>query len=141
MAKIDMQTLSDEVEMFIAAAFLDDGVYYLPPPANVAQDWASRPQYRCRRCGKIDRDDENDVCDSCGAPDTELVRELGLDYRPVMQRYDQCVLLGDEHDVLQETVIDVQVAKLLVAREYVLYRQQQLAEQLKVMRDAKELHS
>ncbi len=136
MGKIDSHALSEEVEMFIAAAFLDEGVYYLPPPANVAQEWASRPQYRCRECGRIDRDDDNAVCDHCGAPESELVKEFERDHRPVEARYNQCVILGDDRDELQETVVDVQVAKLLVARDYVLYRQRQLEEQLKVVQDA-----
>jgi len=139
MGKIDTQTLSEEVEMFIAAAFLDEGVYYLPPPVNVAQDWASRPRYRCRKCGRIDRDDDNDVCDSCGAPDSELTKELERDHRPVEARYRKCVSLGDDRDELQETVVDVQVAKLLVARDYVLYRQRQLSEQLRVVQNGRKL--
>lgn len=139
MGKIDTHTLSEEVEMFIAAAFLDEGVFYLPPPANVAQEWASRPRYRCRKCGRIDRDDDNDVCDSCGAPDSELEKELERDHRPVEAQYNKCLLLGDDRDELQETVVDVQVAKLLVARDYVLYRQRQLSEQLRAIQNAGKL--
>ena len=140
MERIDnRQLMSEEVEKFIAAAFLDEGVYFMPPPAHVAQEWASRPQYRCRRCGRIDRDDDNDVCDSCGAPSSDLERELAFDPAPVRARYEECLRKGDDRDVLQENVVDVQVAKLLVAHNYVLFRRQQLKEQLEVMRNAQRL--
>jgi len=139
MSRIDSrQMFSEEVEKFIAAVFLEDGVYFMPPPADFAQEWASRPEYRCRRCGRIDRDDMNDMCDSCGAPDSELERQLAFDPAPVMARYNECVRLGnDREDMLEETIIDVQTAKLLLAREYMLFRRQQLEDQLKVVNDAK----
>lgn len=137
MAKIDDQPFSEEMAQFIAACFLDEGVYFLPPPTDFAQTWASNPRYRCTKCGKVDRDDENSICDSCGAPETYLEKEYELDWRPVKSRYDQIIAQGEDHDVLQETVEDVQVAKLLVARDYVMYRRQQLAEQLKVVQNAR----
>lgn len=137
MKKIDQQTFSEEMAQFTAACFLDEGVYYLPPPADFAQSWAANPRYRCTKCGKVDRDDDNDVCDSCGAPDSYLQKEYERDWRPVKARYDKINAQGDDHDVLQEEVVDVQVAKLLVARDYVLYRRQQLAEQLKVVQNAR----
>jgi hypothetical protein len=137
MGRIDKHSFSEEVAKFVAASFLDEGVYYLPPPANFAQEWASAPRYRCAKCGKVDRDDDNYVCDTCGAPESDLKKEYERDWRPVKTRYDEIVAQGEDHDMLQETVVDVQVAKLLVARDYVLYRRHQLKKQLKVVQDAK----
>lgn len=138
MGKIDEHSFSEDLEKFVAACFLDEGVYYLPPPANFGQDWAAEPRYRCTKCGKVDRDDENDICDSCGAPESFLQKEYARDWRPVKARYDEINAQGEDHDVLQENVVDVQVAKLLVARDYVLYRRQQLEEQLKVVQNARQ---
>jgi hypothetical protein len=137
MSRIDDHLFSEEMAQFLAACFLDEGVYFLPTPVDFAQSWATNPRYRCTKCGKVDRDNENTVCDSCGAPDDYLEKEYERDWRPIKDRYDQIVSEGDDHEELQETVEDVQVAKLLVARDYVTYRQQQLAEQLKVVRDAR----
>lgn len=129
---------SEEVMKFIAACFLDDGVVYLPPPVDEAQPWASRPRYRCSKCGKIDVDDDNDICDSCGVSDKYLVKEMERDYRPTKKRYDECLAAGDSRDELgDDSPEDVQTAKLLVAREYVLDRQKQLADQMRVLRDVR----
>ena len=135
MDRIREAKFSEEVLKFISACFLDEGVVYLPPPVDEAQQWASEPRYRCKRCGKIDRDDDNDICDSCGASSKHLVKALERDYRPVKARYDECVRLGDDRPELQETPEDVQTARLLVARDYVLSRREQLRQQVRVMRD------
>lgn len=136
MKYLDNHALTEEVEQFIAAAFLDEGIFYLPPPANVAQEWASEPRYVCSKCGKVDLDYDNNMCDSCGAPQKYLEKVFARDYRPVEQRYNQCVLLGRNRDVLQENWVDVQVAKLLVARDYVLQRQLEHKAQKEILKNA-----
>lgn len=137
----DEVKFSEEVMKFIAACFLDDGVVYLPPPINEAQPWASRPRYRCSKCGKIDVDDDNDICDSCGVSDQYLVKEMERDYRPVEARYKVILAnrAGKPEDFIEldETPEDVQTAKLLVANEYVMDRQRQLKEQMRILRDVR----
>lgn len=134
----DEVKFSEEVMKFIAACFLDEGVVYLPPPVDEAQEWASRPRYRCSKCGKIDVDDGNGICDSCGVPDKYLIKEMERDFRPTKERYEECLKLGDDRPELKDDdPEDVQTAKLLVADDYVRYRQQQLAEQMRVLRDVR----
>lgn len=136
----DEVSLSDEVVRFIVACFLDEGVVYIHPDVgvNYAQALASRPRYRCKSCGKIDIDEDNDVCDTCGADSSHLMREMERDYRPVEKRYRGCVAAGSKRDELgEDTPEDVQTARLLVADEYVKDRKKQLAEQTRILRDVR----
>lgn len=126
--KIRKLDFSDEVQKFIAACFLDESVYYLPPPVEFAQDEAAMLRYRCRRCGNIDRDDDNEFCDSCGAPEKFLYKEPKFNWAPVERRFNE-VLHQEDRDELQETVEDIQVAKLLVAIDYCSFRDKQLSDQ------------
>lgn len=130
---IKRETFSIEVEKYIAACFLDESIYYLPPPVDFAQTQAMRLRYRCNKCGRIDVDEDNQMCDSCGAPQSQLVKEPTWDPAPVEKRYNEIIKQGKDHDVLQETVVDVQVAHLLVARNYVEFRNKQLREQAKAV--------
>jgi hypothetical protein len=132
---------SEDVLKFIAACFLDEGVVYLPPPFQDGQRWASVPKYECSKCGKIDIDDDNGECDSCGAPDQYLAKKLERDYRPVKERY-QIISMDRANKTLdpielKETSEDVQTAKLLVADEYAKDRQRQLEEQMGILRDVR----
>lgn len=124
---------SPDVQKFIAACFLDESIYYLPPPVDFSQDEAAMLRYRCTKCGNMDRDDENDHCDVCGAPEKFLKKEPKFDVEPVRKRFEQIVAQGEDHDELQETVEDIQTAKLLVAMDYTAHRDRQLKEQTEVM--------
>lgn len=130
---IKKEEFSHEVSAYIAACFLDDSITYLPPPVDFAQKIAMRLRYRCSKCGRIDIDEDNMMCDSCGAPQSALVKEPTWDPAPVEKRYNEIIKQGEDHDVLQETVVDVQVAHLLVARNYVEFRNRQLREQAKAV--------
>jgi len=134
MKRIRDAVFSDEVEIFIATCFLDEGVSYLPPPVDFAQERAARPMYRCTACGKIDIDTENDMCDLCGAPASKLVRSYTHDPAPIAKRYAQ--RLANSDILLEENPVDVPVARLILAHEYHLYRRRQLEEQLKVVKHA-----
>lgn len=134
MNAIDDHEFSDELERFIAAIFLDYSVFYLPPPVDFAQKVAMHIEYRCSRCGRVDLDDDNLMCDSCGAPQSALKIMPKWDPEPTRKRYEHILSQGEEHDVLQEKGVDVQVAKLLVARNYLKFRAKQLKDQLKAVK-------
>lgn len=131
--RIAKRTFSDEIQKFIAACFLDEGIYFLPEPVRFAQDEAAMLRYRCSECGNMDRDDENEQCDVCGAPESALRKESKYDVASVARRYQQILAQGEDRDELQETVEDIQVAKLLVARDYLAHRDQQLKEQTRAV--------
>lgn len=128
------QTYSEEVQRFISACFLQDNVWYLPPPVSFAQQYASQPRYLCRECGRIDIDDENNQCDSCGAPANQLKRVVTWNPHPVKKRYDMMANVSEERrGHLEETLIDTQVAKLIVARDYRLTKIEQLRNQAEAL--------
>jgi ribosomal protein L37E len=135
MNAIDDRKFSDELERFIAAVFLDASVFYLPPPVDFAQKAAAHIEYRCTKCGRVDLDDDNLMCDSCGAPQSALEKMPKWDPEPTRQRYEHILSQGEDHDVLQERGVDVQVAKLLVAKNYLEFRRQQLSNQIKAVED------
>jgi hypothetical protein len=117
MAKVKKREFSEEVGRFVAACFLDAGIVYLPPPVGFAQRYASMPRYKCTTCGKVDSDDDNEICDSCGAPQRYLEKTLRHDPAPVKSRYKEVMADGANRDYwLMDDTEDVQVAKLIVAK-------------------------
>lgn len=134
--KIKKKEFSDEVGRFTAACFLDDGVYYLPSPVEFAQVHATAPRYKCTRCGNIDSDEDNEVCDLCGAPDRFLEKTLRSDSAPVKARYEKVVKDGESRDYwLAENLVDVQVAKLMLAKSRNDEANVRLRDQLKAVKN------
>lgn len=130
--KVRLLPYSEEVARYIAACFLSEGIFLLPPPVEFAQAYATMPRYKCRRCQNIDTDTDNNVCDSCGAPQEMLERTLRNDPAPVQKRYTEVMSERTSNDegswsILQETTEDVQVAKLLQAHA----RSHEMAKRLK----------
>ena len=147
---------SDEVTRFVAACALDDGVYFLPEPLNFAQVAVSRPHYRCRDCGNEDEIDLADKrCDVCtrryspqvdsrtlngraafGIPDSvgrNIEYYFKNDPRAVQAKWESVKDQPADDVELGEVSTDVVVAKLLVARDYVTYRQDLMAAQKKTL--------
>jgi hypothetical protein len=148
------EKFEDEIAGYVAACALEDGVFYLPPPLDFAQEKLSVPSYHCLRCGNVDTDDIDGKCDFCSGrfqgerplnlkpaefvPEdagTNVEKFLKHDPAPVKARYDQLVKSGVEGVALDEdNYVDVQASKLLVAREYLQQRNRQLTEQLEELR-------
>ena len=113
-AGVDMITMvrndeefSQEVQQFCGAAMLDEGVTAAPQPVAFCQDEI-----------------------------LEIQEEMGVpvDPAPVKEKYRQVVTLPADQVVLEETQVDIQVAKLLIARDYMGLRRQQMKEQLRALR-------
>ena len=116
MNKVKEQKFSEEVGRYVAACFLDEGIYFLPDPVGFAQEYAAQPEYRCSKCGNVDTDEGNNMCDACGAPQAALKLYLKRDFRPVATRFQKVMADGDSRDYdLEENEVDVQVAKLVRA--------------------------
>lgn len=73
--EIRKMPFSDEVRRWITACCLDIGLVWVPEPLSFINPLLASVEYRCTRCGNVDMDDENEVCDTCGAPDSALVRQ------------------------------------------------------------------
>lgn len=149
------EEFSSEVKQYMAAAVLHEDVFYVPQPLDFIQVEVSKPFYRCDTCETTYSALFHDgVCDNCTQkfdpeqglsmrPKQELL-EAGLGKKltlavkynpdPVQQRWEE-VRKKPEMDIeLQETQTDAQVAKLIVARDYMNVRRRQLAEQLVSLR-------
>jgi hypothetical protein len=151
MGTIREEMFSDEVKAYIAAAVLAEEVTFVPAPLDFVQMEVSQPRYRCLDCGGEESALFSDgICGICSRkydpdrgmslqPNQELVSkgigknvttELVHDYRPVESRWmqERGKRLSDVS--LNEAPEDVQVGKLLVARDYMNIRRRQLADQL-----------
>jgi DNA-directed RNA polymerase subunit M/transcription elongation factor TFIIS len=134
MSKVRQELFSEEVEKFVAAACLDEGVYYLPSPLDFAQEWTTPISYKCPECGRIDKDDDNYICDHCGAALPLSAKIQERDIAPIKNKFDKCVSEGENRDELQENEVDIHVAKLIVAQDYMVERRNALAQQIKAVR-------
>jgi hypothetical protein len=142
---------SHEVRLYIATAVLHEDVTFVPPPLSFVQLEVSQPFYHCKDCGhEYSALFHDGVCDFCTQ---KMDHEQGLSLKPkqdllnkglgknmetvlrhdpelVQKRWDEVKGEPLTKVDLQETAVDIQVAKLLVARDYMNIRRRQLAEQL-----------
>ncbi len=63
----------EEIDKFVAAAFRHDGVLYIPGPLDFAQDELEERKLKCRRCGAVHRDDNDQRCVTCGSPQLDTL--------------------------------------------------------------------
>lgn len=151
MNSIRPEPFNDEVKAYIAASVLNEDVFFVPPPLDFVQVEVSHPRYVCLDCGSEDSALFHDgICDTCTKrfdpengfsfqPDPDLVREgkgqnvklvLQFDPDPIEHRWNEVKEHPTKEVDLQETQVDVQVAKLLIARDYMNIRRRQLSEQI-----------
>lgn len=142
---------TNEVKLYMAASVLNEDVTFVPEPLSFIQAEVSQPVYHCRDCDNdmsaLFHDGTCDVCtrtfDASGGlgmrPNTEALNagrgknvEVKLTFDPdrVQQRWNEVKGKPLSEVDLQENEIDTQIAKLLVARDYMNVRRRQLAEQL-----------
>lgn len=113
-AAVDMLTMirndvefSQEIQQWCAASLLDVGVVCAPQPIAFCQD------------------EIIEIQDARGIP---------VDPAPVKEKYKMMLAVPLEEVVLANNWVDIQVAKLLIARDYLALRRQQMQEQLRVLR-------
>lgn len=142
---------SDEVKLYMAACVLEDNVFFVPPPLDFIQMEVNQPQFRCKDCGSEDLALFHDgICDTCSMkfdPEQgfsmqplEERRKLGIgsntevivrfDHRPMVQRWKELEGKETEKVKFEETMVDVQVQRLMIARDYMNIRRKQLIDQL-----------
>lgn len=145
------EEFDDEVKGYMAAAVLNDDVFYVPPPLDFIQVEISHPKYVCLDCGHEENALNHDgYCTFCTqkldperglslTPNPELVAQgkgknlklvLQFDPDPIQSRWAQVSGKATDKVELEENQVDIQVAKLLLARDYMNIRRRQLAEQL-----------
>lgn len=108
----DGEQFGPEVQMYTAAAMADDGVYYAPRPLTYCQDEIKRllEVTRAEHVMDLIQEVKNRLAEVSAINDVEWTR--------------------GEEPVLHENPIDIQVAKLKVANDYLKLRRRQLRDQL-----------
>lgn len=146
------EKFSDEVRLYMAALVLHEDVFFVPPPLDFIQLEVSQPIYHCNDCGNEESALFSDgFCSNCTdrmhplqgltlQPRQELVnagkgKNLSIrprfDFGPIAERWKGVQHLPFvEFKRNDESRADVQVSKLLLARDYMNLRRKQLAEQL-----------
>jgi len=151
MDNIRVEEFSDEVRRYMAASVLNEDIIFVPSPLDFIQLEVSQPYYICLDCENQESAIDHDgICSSCSG---KFRPEKGLSFRPDLRVFEEgygrnieLKLRFDPDKVedrwlqvrelplksvdLQETQEDSQIAKLLVARDYMNIRRKQLAEQL-----------
>ncbi len=142
---------NSEVKIYMAGCFLHDNVLFAPEPLDFIQVELSRPFYVCKDCGSHYSALFHDgTCDYCTKkfdishglsmlPDTELLAQgkgknmelkKTYEFEPVQTRWEEVKNRPSNEVTLVESQVDIQIAKLLVARNYLTFRRTQLANQL-----------
>lgn len=153
--KIREEKFSEEVSRYTAACSIDEGVTYLPPPLDFAQEVLSHPMYRCRRCGNVDTDDLDGKCDFCSGrfqdgrplnfkPNKNIPEKFSTNVEKFLLRGDPSPVekrflaiknnRAKDKELRQDNAVDVQAAKLMVAYDYTMKREQELVEQLEELK-------
>jgi hypothetical protein len=150
MEGLENEEFSEEVQRYMAACIMNEEVTFAPPPLpSDVQLFISNPKYFCKDCGHEYAAVHHDgICDHCSG---KFDAEMGLSMRPNPERpgkgtNTELILTLNPDEVqarwesvrtspsssvdLGENQVDIQVAKLLVARDYMNVRRKQLTEQL-----------
>ena len=98
-----------EVQSFVGAAVVDDGVFFVPAPIKFCQDEIEH------LLGEL------------------KVEDYAATIKQVQDRFNEAQSAHADRSELQETVVDVQVAKLLVASNYLTLRREQMKKQLELL--------
>lgn len=129
--KLRKQEFSDEVRRWMAACCLDLGLVFVPEPIDFLNDLLNRVEYRCVRCGNVDLDDGNNECDTCGAPDSSLIRQPKyIDPSKIKAAWDAAQNENPLELRLGESVRGVHLAKLVAARLTAADRREQMLREL-----------
>jgi hypothetical protein len=122
---------ADEVQSWMAACFLNNGLVYAPPPVEFIQDEIAETQAKCKKCDNVEWAVGLTECPNCGADKDQLEISPKYEWKDVQEMW-QIVKNADADDVvLRENRLGVQVARLFVARDHVREQMAKLDEQLK----------
>lgn len=105
-----------EVQSWVAASVVDEGVFYVPEPIEFCQDEI------------LELLTEMKLENPSGA-----ISAVEKRFREIKALPEEVWGQGDE-PILQETAVDIQVAKLKVACDYLALRRRQLKDQLRLLR-------
>jgi len=151
MHQVRRSDFDDEVLRYIGACFLNNDLTYCPPPLDEAQEYVSKPVYECSKCGYKGNAEPgwSGLCEPCSGafdPETMFSRNLKKkvkatkvtlthDPYPVKKRWEGVKDKATDSVVFKENAVDIQLTKLLVARDYDRRRKEQMSSQLDWLKD------
>lgn len=121
---------NDEVQSWMAACFLSEGLLYAPPPVEFIQDEISELQAHCERCGNVEWAVGLTECPECGAKKNQLRLKPKYEWQDIHTMWQIVKNMPLDSVVLREDRIGVQIARLLTARDHVDEQMQKLNRQL-----------
>lgn len=121
---------ADEVQGWMAACFLDDGMIYSPEPLDFLQDNIAQVEAHCPKCGNVEWAEGLTECPSCGTDRDQLKIKPKFEWKDVQERWNFLKNKDLEDVVLREDRIGVQMAKLFASREHMRSRLALLNDQL-----------
>jgi hypothetical protein len=107
----DGEEFTAELQMFVAASVLEEGVLYAPEPIAFCQDEIVQ------------------LLDQQNPDAKDLIAEVDKRWKELSARPQE-----EWENDLEENPVDVQVAKLVVAQNYLSLRRRQLKEQLRLLK-------
>jgi len=154
--QIRPEDYSEDVRNYIAAVFLDDDVFFTPPPLEFSQAEVSQPYYLCKDCGNEEWALHHDgICSVCSgrydpenglsmrpsqeAIDKKLGQNTVLRYKfdpgPEQRVWDLVARSKNEQSILKVAgPAEIGVSKLLDARDLMNIRRRQLKNQLTALK-------
>jgi hypothetical protein len=148
LATIRKVEFSDEVKLYMASSVQLEEITFVPPPLDFIQQEVARPHYRCNDCGNVEsalfHDGSCTVCTNKVSPekgasllpdlDAKVGRSLDsaymYPYEHILARWNEVHTKPTASVDFKETEEDIQIAKLMLARDYMNVRRRQLADQL-----------
>jgi len=150
---------SEEVARYCAAVFLNENVFYAHEPLSFCQQYICQPYYSCKDCKK--KGDINNtfdgLCTACAGhydtehpfkfkPDPDAIKRgagknisihLIYDAEPTKARFKELDAMPADKvsSAIKENVEDIQSAKLIVAVDFMKFREKQLTDQMATLKD------
>lgn len=146
-----VKEFSSEVINYASAAVLLEELTFVPSPLEFLQPTVTQPYFECTHCGKQERLDESDgICSSCSKRYSEegslnlqpkeltkgedTVLQLKYPYKHIADEWEVVKHLPSEQYHMREDNGSIQIAKLLMARDYTNIRRTQLVNQITSLR-------
>jgi hypothetical protein len=121
----------EEVQSWMAAYWLDDGIVYAPPPLDFMQDNICQMEAICPKCDNVEWAVGLTECPKCGNPRDQLKITPKYEFADVQERWELLKGMDPAEVVLREDRIGVQIHKLFIAREHMRLGIETLNRQLK----------
>ena len=130
------RTTGEDVDKFVAAAFMEDGLPWAPPPLDFCERELEERKIECGKCGAIHRDDNDTTCVTCGSTDLHGVPyAFSAEKAECRALWSRSALpLAQAIEELPDTPAGSATYRLLIAWDYARDARRCLVHQLRAIR-------